>query len=190
LIRTFSTLAAVLVLSTQTSAAERSIRVTAPEGFLPPMKAIVVVKAGVPGPGSLKHDAIANVTKYGESLKLANEGPFDIWWQPVDGVPLKAFAALKVGHEIKELNLADSLGVVRLRGDGLPRAGLVTITTQDDAGPDEKGHVAVQKAKDYRIDMVVPEGFYAVWVTPDIGARPQKVNNRIRVQAGKVTQLD
>src|SRR5262249_25515206 len=149
--------------------------VTAPEALLPAMKAIVVVKAGAPGPGAAKHEALASASKYGEVLKLPGEGPFDVWWQAAaEGVAVKAVGGLKPGDGVKDVSLGVCLGVVRLRGDGQPRASLVTVTAQDDPGPDEKGHIAVQTAKDYRIDMVVPEGFYALWVTPHNGARPRK----------------
>jgi hypothetical protein len=179
-----------LMSSLITAAAERELRVTAPENLFPALKVVVVVKAGAPGPGVPKHEAVAAMAKYGDSIKLKSEGPFDLWWQPKEGLAVKAVDGLKIAEGVKEIKLDEYLGVVRFRGDDQPRARLVTLTPQDDPGPEEKGHVAAQTASDYRVDMVVPAGFYALWVTPDNGARARKVNDRLRVLPGKVTQLD
>ena len=55
-------------------------------------------------------------------------------------------------------------------GDDLPRADKVVLTDVKDPGPGKKGHVALQVASDYRVDMMVPPGMYAVWVVPANGA--------------------
>ena len=34
--------------------------------------------------------------------------------------------------------------------------------------------------------MVAPEGFYSLWITPANGGRPRKINDRLKVQAGKL----
>jgi hypothetical protein len=186
-----ASLLALLVLAATTNAAERSLSVTAADGFLPPMKAIVVVKAGAPGPGAAKFQAVAQTSKYKDAVKLPADGPYDVWWQPKDGLPVRAVSGVTVKEgETKEVRLEQVLGVVSVRGDNLPRAALVMVAPQDDPGPDDKGHAPVQTARDYRVEMVVPEGFYSLWVTPDNGTRPKKVNDRFKVQAGKSVVLD
>ena len=182
---------ATLLLFASIGYADYRLTITATERVLPIAKTIAVVKAGEPGPGTPKFKAVAEATKLNELIKVSAEGPYDVWWQPKDGIALKVAANVKLkdgeGHTIK---LTDQLGVVTFRGDGQPRAALVTIAPQNDPGPDEKGHRPIQTAKDFRVDMVVPDGFYSLWVTPDNGARPRKVSDRFRVQAGKTVVLD
>jgi hypothetical protein len=180
----------LMILCLPVSAAERGLRVSASEGFLPALEAIVVVKAGEAGPGSKECKPLARATSYQETLRPSGDGPFDVWWQPKKGLAVKAFAEVRLADGIKELKLDERLGIVRFRGDTQPRARLVTITAKDDPGPDEKGHVALQTATEYRVDMVVPEGFYSLWITPDNGARAIKVVDRFRVHAGRVSQID
>lgn len=184
-------LAIFLVHAGAASAADRGLRFTIADNFLPAMKSIVVVKAGEPGPGAAKHMAVAQADKYKETVKLPGEGPYDVWWQPKSGLAVRVVGGVKVKDgEVREIKINDHVGVVVFRGDGQPRVSLVTIAPQDDAGPDEKGHHPVQTATDFRLEMVVPEGIYSLWITPENGGRPRKVNDRFRVQAGKVVQLD
>jgi len=181
----------LLLLASTSSAADRGVRVTAPEKLFPPMKALVIVKAGEPGPGLAKHQPIASIDRYKETLKFSTEGPYDVWWQPKTGQPVRVLAnlTLKDGEE-REIKLADLLGIVTFRGDEQPRASLVTIAPQDDPGPGEKGHRAIQTAHEFRVDMVVPDGFYSLWITPENNGRPRKIIDRFRAQAGKSVQLD
>ena len=166
---------------------ERGLTFSTSGKFLPSMKTIYISKAGDAKP-SAKPEAV--VTEYGKLVKLG-EGPFDIWWEGKNGIAVLVIKSVKLKDgEMKEVKIDEYVGVVNVRGDNLPRAGLVTIAAQDDPGPDEKKHLAVQTAKDYRVEMVVPEGYYSLWVTPDNGARPRKINERFRVQAGKTVQLD
>lgn len=183
--------AGMILLAPLALPADCQVAFTAAERVLPAAKTIAIVRAGEPGPGAAKFKAVAETAKYKEAIKLTGEGPFDVWWQAKDGIAVKVIAGLKLKDgDKREIKVTDYLGVVNLRGDGQPRAGLVTIASQDDPGPDEKGHRPIQTAKDYRVDMVVPEGFYSLWVTPDNGGRPRKVNNRFRVQAGRSVVLD
>ena len=182
---------AVFLLTASSNAAEYRVTFTAADRVLPAVKAITIVKAGEPGPGSPQFKAIAVTARYNESFKVPGEGPYDVWWQPKEGNAIKVVAGVKLKDgEQREFRVTDYLGVVNFRGDGQPRAALVTIAPQDDPGPDEKGHRAIQKAREFRVDMVVPDGFYSLWITPENGARPRKVNDRFRVQAGKSVVLD
>ena len=167
------------------------LRFTTAENFLPALKTIVVVNAGEPGPGAPKFKPVAEVAKYKEIVNLPGDGPYDVWWQGKNGMAVRVASGVKrKDGEVQEIRLSDRVGIVEFRGDNQARADLVTIAPQDDPGPDEKGHVAIQTAKDYREEMVVPEGYYSLWITPQNGARPRKVNDRFRVQAAKVVRLD
>ena len=74
-----------------------------------------------------------------------------------------------------------------VRGDDLPRTGGIVVTATDDPGPGEKGHAPLQNVPDYKEDLVVPAGFYAVWSISDNGAKARKVADKIRVLAGRQT---
>ena len=170
-------------------AAERTVKFSAPMYFLSPMKAIVLTRAGEPGPGEAKHKAVATVAALNEEMKLDGDGPFDVWFVPTDGKPIKAVAGLKPGAGQTAVKLNDHLGVIRFKGDGQPRGKLI-VTAYDDPGPEEKKHVVVQTAADVRAEMVVGPGDYAVWVVPDSGARPRRVVDKVRVLAGKTAEAE
>lgn len=130
------------------------------------------------------------LTAFGKPSGVAGTGPFEVYVKPKGGVPVRVAdkLTLKAGatHELK---LADLLGSVEVFGDNFPRPAKVVLTDVKDDGPGEKGHVAVQEAKEYRVEMAAPPGTYAVWVVPDNGAKPQRVVDNVRVQAGRSTRV-
>ena len=137
-----------------------------------------------------KRESVASAAKFDKPLTLPGEGPFEVDVKPKGGIAVRAMDKLtvKVGatHEMK---LDDLLGAVEVFGDNLPRADKVVVTDVKDPGPGEKGHAAVQVASDYRVDMMVPPGTYAVWVVPANGAKPQLVVENVRVQAGRSVRV-
>jgi hypothetical protein len=188
----FASLSLLAAMSIAAEPDAHRLRVTVAESLpLPETKAVVAVKAGDPGPGDPKHKAVATLSDLKEPLSLPNEGPFDVWWQPKDGgLPVRVAKELKVPATGAELKLAEEVGVVRVRGESLPRLGLLVLTPPDDLGPDETGHTPVQTATAYRAGMVVPAGFYSLWVKPFNGARAQRVEKNFKVLAGKVREFD
>jgi hypothetical protein len=122
-------------------------------------------------------------------LALPADGPVEVWVKPKGGIAVKAATLNPDAGKVHDLTLADVLGVIEVIGDGLPRAEKVVVTGVRDPGPGEKGHVAVQIASDYRAAMLVPTGTYAVWVVPANGARPQRVDDNVRVPAGRTTRV-
>ena len=179
----------LLLAATPLAAADRTVRFSAPMYFLPAAKAIVLTKAGDPGPGQPKHEAVATAATLKDEVKLTTDGPFDVWFVPRDGKPVKAVGALKLKEPATEVKLNDHLGVIQIRGDGQPR-GTLLVTAYGDPGPELKGHVVVQSASDTRAEMAVPPGDYAVWVVPESGARPRRVVDKVRVHAGKTATAD
>jgi hypothetical protein len=180
---------ALLAVSFPAVAADRTVRFSSPMYFLPPAKAVVVTKSGDPGPGQPKHEAITTVAALTVEAKLPGDGPFDIWYVPRDGKPVKAAAGFKPKDGANEVKLNDHLGVISVRGDGQPRGTLV-VTAYEDPGPEGKGHAVVQTAGDTRADLVVPPGDYAVWVVPASGARARRIADKVRVQAGRTATAD
>ncbi len=123
-------------------------------------------------------------------LKLPHAGPFVVWVTPKGGVPVRAAEKLTAQPgETVELKFGDLFGTLEVFGDEFPRAEKVVVTDPRDPGPGEKGHVAIQTASDYRIDMLVPPGTYAVWVVPANGAKAQRVEDGARVRAGRSTRI-
>ena len=126
------------------------------------------------------------LTDFEKEKPLPGMGPFEVWAKPKGGLAVKVFDTLTVpAGKTHDLKLGDVLGVVDVFGDNLPRADKVVLTDTRDPGPGEKGHVAIQVAGDYRAEMAVPPGTYAVWVVPANGARAQKVEDNVRVPAGR-----
>ena len=181
--------AALLLCGIPALAADRTIQFSAPMYFLPPVKAVVVTKAGNPGPGAPKHIALASVAALKDEAKLPGDGPFDIWYVPKDGKPIKAVGGWKAKDGANEFKLNDHLGVISFRGEGHPR-GKLLVTSYDDPGPELKGHVVVQSAGETRAEMAVLPGDYALWIVPESGARARRLVDKIRVQAGKTVTAD
>lgn len=182
-------LAVLLLAAAPVAAADRTVRFSAPMYFLPPAKAIVLTRAGDPGPGQPKHEAVATAATVKDEVKLTTDGPFDVWFVPRDGKPVKAVAGLKLKDTTTEVKLNDHLGVIQFRGTGQPR-GTLLVTAHDDPGPEHKGHVVVQTAADTRAELAVPPADYTVWIVPESGARARRVVDKIRVHAGKTATGD
>ena len=137
-----------------------------------------------------KRETAGELTKLDAALPLPSGGPFEVWVTPKGGVAVRAADGLTVkAGATHELKLGEALGAVEVLGDDLPRAKKVVLTAVRDPGPGEKGHVAVQSASDYRAALLAPPGTYAVWVVPANGARPQRVEDGVRVQAGRTTRI-
>ncbi|MCS6850538.1 MAG: hypothetical protein NZ700_05140 [Gemmataceae bacterium] len=170
-------------------AEDHRVRLQAPRDFLPPVKAFVFVKAGAPGPGAPKHEAVASTASLADEVSLPHAGPFDLWIVPKDGRPIRAVAAWKADSGSSEISLAAYVGILQFRGDGQPR-GTLLVTPFQDEGPEAKDHRVIQTAGDTRGEMIVPPGDYAVWVVPDSGARARRVVDKVRVFAGKVVAAD
>jgi hypothetical protein len=137
-----------------------------------------------------KRMSVGELTKFDKTLELTGEGPYEIFAKPKGGVPIKLVEKLTVKKgETYELKLGDLIGSVEVFGDNFPRADKVVLTDERDPGPGEKGHVPVQTASDYRVDMAAPPGFYAVWVVPANGAKAQRVVDSVRLMAGKSVRV-
>lgn len=157
----------------------------------PAVEWLVVCKAGTSP--TAKDKSVVRGKTFDKDVELpADLGPLDVYVRPKDGVPVLVARNLKPAlgttHTIK---LVEKLGVIDVfRRDDSPRVGKIVVTDPFDAGPDEKGHVAVQTAADFRVEMLVPEGDYAVWVVPENGARAVRVADRVRVLTGRVVRVD
>jgi hypothetical protein len=160
------------------------LKVTAPRG-LPAIEKVTLYR----DTGG-KREVAAEATKLGEVVALPGAGPFEVRVKPKGGVAVKVADRLTVkAGAPHELKLGDLLGAVEVFGDNFPRAERVVLTDPRDPGPGEKGHVAVQVAKDYRVAMCVPPGNYAVWVVPANGAKAQRVEDNVRVLAGRTARV-
>src|SRR5438874_5095409 len=154
---------------------------------LPKMEAVAVYRAGEVKPGKERPKPVATATTFGTPLTLPGDGPFDVYVRPKGQIEVLAAGNLTVkSGKPHELKLIDVLGTVQVfQNDDSPRLGKIVVTAQDDPGPDEKGHVPVQVGTEYREELVVPDGVYAVWLVSGNGARGQRIAERVRVLAGK-----
>lgn len=149
---------------------------------------VIAVTAGKPGPGEKDHKPVATLSDFEKTAALPRNATFDLYFQPKRGLPVKMAAGWEPSD--KPVALSDHLGTVFVRGDDLPRADAVVVTFTTDPGPGEKGHSPIQKAADYKEDMVVPPGTYTVWVVPFNGAKAQRVADNIRTLAGREVKVD
>lgn len=181
-----ATLFGLLVAGTAFAADdERLLKVSTQRG-IPAVESVTVYRTK-DGKREVVGDALANFDKV---KPLPGEGPFEVWVKPKGGTAVKVLDKLTVAAgKTHELKLGEVLGVVEVFGDNFPRADRIVLTDTRDPGPGEKGHVAVQAAKDYRVEMCVPPGAYAVWVVPANGAKAQKVEDNVRVQAGRSVRV-
>jgi hypothetical protein len=178
-------IAAVLFAGALAGAAEdRLLKVSTQRG-LPAVESVTVYQTR-----DGKREIVGKeLTDLAKPKPLPGAGPFEVWVKPKGGIAVRVAEKLTVKAGTHELKLGDLLGTVEVFGDDLPRADRVVLTDTRDPGPGEKGHVAVQAASDYRVEMAVPPGAYAVWVVPASGAKPQKVEDNVRVQAGRSVRV-
>lgn len=163
---------------------ERQLKIAAGRG-LPAAESVAVYRTT-----DGKREPVAESAKLDNALALPADGPFEVWVKFKGGVAVKAVDKLTVkAGTTHDLKLGDVFGAVEVIGDDFPRADKVVLTDVRDPGPGEKGHVALQSAADYRVGMCVPPGVYAVWVVPANGARAQKVEDNVRVQAGRSVRV-
>lgn len=174
-----------LVIAAAAPAGEGGRKLAVVPSKLFAVEAVTVV--GAAKDGKKTSDTVTDLAK---PAALAGDGPFEVFVKPKGGIPVRVADKLAVkAGATHELKIADLLGSVEVFGDNFPRAARVVLTDVKDDGPGEKGHVAVQEAKEYRVEMAVPPGTYAVWVVPDNGAKPQRVVDNVRVQAGRSTRV-
>lgn len=181
----FAAACAVLVVAVAAPAADDDWAIHVIETKLFAVESVTLTET--PRDGKAK---TRTVTAFGKPSLVAGTGPFEVFVKPKGGIPVRVADKLTVkAGATHELKVADLLGSVEVLGDNFPRAAKVVLTDPKDDGPGEKGHVAVQEAKEYRVEMPVPPGTYAVWVVPDNGAKPQRVVDNVRVQAGRSTRV-
>jgi hypothetical protein len=182
---------AILVAVSAASSDEDRILKIAASKTLPAMESIAIYASDGIKAGQKKPKPLSVAKLKGDIAVRLDNGAHHIYAKPKDGIEvlIAEKLSLKPG-ETQELKLGDLLGVVDVfQKEGLPKVERIVLTAPDDAGPDEKGHVPVQIGSDYRVEMPVPEGFYAVWLVPANGARAQRIEDRIRVLPGKIVRI-
>ena len=177
---------AFLMIPPSAMAADVKITVST-MAIIPKGGEVALVPTGKSGPADKGFTAVLKTKEFSKELDLLGTGPFDVWFTPKGGKPVLAVTNWKVENGANELKLGSYLGAVFVRGDDLPRTGGIVVTATDDPGPGEKGHAPLQNVPDYKEDLVVPAGFYAVWSISDNGAKARKVADKIRVLAGRQT---
>jgi hypothetical protein len=185
------TLSALLLTADPKDEREVKFSLPADAGFPAPKK-LVVVKAGTSGPGQPKYKSVAEATEMGKSIKLPDAGPYDIWWVPKhDGMATRILTSESFKDKsLREINLLEYIGGVRIRGDNRARAQLIALTEPNAQGPDDEGYAPLATCTEFKTEMIVPTGFYALWFRGGNAAKATKVDNRLKVLAGKVIDVD
>ena len=183
-------LSAFLLAAEPTAKREVKFMLPADAGFPAPKK-LVLVKGGVPGPGQAKHQAILEITTLGKAVKLPDAGPFDVWWIPQhDGMATKILAGESFKEGLREIALLEIVGGVRVRGDNRARPQIIALTEPNAPGPDDAGYAPLATCKEFRSEMIVPTGFYALWFRGGNSARAEKLESKLKVLAGKIVEVD
>jgi hypothetical protein len=159
-------------------------------GFPVPKK-LVFVKTGAPGPGQAKHQELLGISTLGKPVKLPEAGPFDVWWVPQhDGMATKILTGESFKPGQREIALLEIVGGVRVRGDSRARPQLLALTEPNAPGPDDEGFAPVATCKDFKTEMIIPAGFYALWFRGGNSARAEKLESKLKVLSGKVIEVD
>ncbi|WP_439628536.1 hypothetical protein [Gemmata sp.] len=181
----FAAVCAGLVVAAAALAADETLTIQVVE-----TKLFAVESLTLREPTKAGKEKTHTVTAFGKPNTIRGEGPFEVFVKPKGGIPVRVAEKLRIeASGVHKFEIADLLGSVEVFGDNFPRAAKVVLTDVKDDGPGEKGHVAVQEAKEYRVEMAAPPGTYAVWVVPDNGAKPQRVVDNVRVHAGRSTRV-
>jgi hypothetical protein len=169
----------------------RAIKVLQPTTLpLPPMKKMAVTKSNEYGPGSSYYEPIAEVTKYEQEMRLPSAEKHAVWWQPEEGISVLMIKDFSIKErEMVEKRPEEYLGLVRLAGKGLPKPKLIALT-KDNYGPDGSYFRPTQTCTAYGKDMVVPAGVYNLWLKSAGGGIAEKLEEKLEVKAGKVTQVE
>ena len=129
------------------------------------------------------------VTDFSKSIGVLPGGKYHVFFTPKGGMKVKAIHEWIPKARRYTIQLADHLGTTVVLGDNLPRVESILLTEETDPGPGEKGHRPIQRVSYYKEDLIVPPGFYSVWIVPTNGAKAQRIANRIRVLAGRETRV-
>lgn len=152
---------------------------------------VVVVPAG-----EMVSAKSARTVELAKAIELSTNTVSDVWVMPKVGLPVRALAKFKPAVPKEPLGkpamvtLDDELALLRIVRTDLPRPSKVVLAPVFDRGPDEPGHKAVQTVPDYSTPLLAPPGQYSLWVVPANGARPQRVEDNLRLLAGRSTTLD
>jgi len=172
--------------------APREVKFTLPDdaGF-PMPKRLVLVKAGSPGPGQAKHQPALEITTLGKPVKLPGAGPYDVWWAPNhDGMSTRILAGETFKEGVRDIALLEIVGGVRIRGDNRARPQLLAVTEPNAPGPDDEGFAPLATCKEFKTEMIVPAGSYALWFRGGNSAKAVKLESKLKVLSGKIIEAE
>ena len=145
----------------------------------------MVYKAGGRyGLGSI-HQPAMTIKEFGKKSRvLKSPEGYDFYWEGKEGLVVEIATGVKIADdELLELRLEDYLGLIRIKGEGLPKPSLIQITRRG------TGSISIfQEAKEFGVDMVVKAGTYNVWIL-DENNEKTTLEEDLEVEAGKVTEL-
>jgi hypothetical protein len=171
--------------------AARTIRIEMPAIQLPTLDAIYLSEPGTAAL-ALRPNHIARIAKYGEGLRIppsAKGDHFDLWWVPEQGRAVPMLRNFVLDDATRTVRPEEHLGLLRVLGAGQPAASLVALTPVGTASFAIRA-AAAQSAPGYGKDMVVAPGQYDLWIEPANGGKPERLAEKIEVEAGKVAEVE
>jgi Mg-chelatase subunit ChlD len=166
----------------------RAVVILKPEVAMPEMKELVICKPGA-GDATIYAHEPTKVTNYDEELRQASAEKVDIWWVPVEGMPVRMVADFEnPEREVKKLRPEDYLGMIRVTAKDRPVKTRIVVTTEG-AGAGTLYAYDVQEIEGFNKDLVVPVGAYKLWVVePD--KKPTLLEEELQVAGGQLTEVE
>ena len=187
----------------------RAVILMPPTISLPPLKRILLVESGQPGPkedkkyseasidviipggvglrpipGDVRRPVEVEVSQYGEEIRVPSADDFDLWWESTEGKAIRIVKNFSIKNRgIVELHIEPYLGFVRVLGKKARPPKWVVLTPVGKGNP-------VQVATKYGVDMIVPAGTYELWIKPAGGPVQEQLESRLEVKAGQTLEIE
>jgi len=173
-----------------TARGRRAVVVKSPRIEFPTMKQIALIEARRPLPERHNYRAIMESNVYDRPIRIpSGKKTYDLGFLPVEGMAVRLAPGIQIpDRSTIQIQPEDYLGLVNLRGEGLPPAKLVALVRPGRAGP---GHNfdPVQTSDRYGTDLLIPAGKYDLWILGVDGNR-EMLEEDLEVAAGQRLQLD
>ncbi len=174
-----------------TTSGRRAIKVQTPKVSMPDMSSIVLAKPDA-GYGTLNSYRFADAPKYDQEIRVPSADPFDIWWVGKEGLPVCIVRNVEIKErKIVDIQLETYLGMLVVKGEGLPAAKAIVVTPSDkESGAGTASSYQIQSSDAFGKVMVLPSGEYDIWVFPKDGASASGLEKKFKIEAGKLHEID
>ena len=173
-----------------TTKGRRAVIVKSPRVEFPAMKRIALIETGKPLPERHNYTAVMEAETYDRPIRIpSGKKTYDLGFLPAEGMAVRLAPGIQIpDRSTIQIQPEDYLGLVNLRGEGLPAVKLIALVRPGKAGP---GHnfAPVQTTDGYGKDLLAPAGNYDLWIQTVDGKR-ELLEEDLTVPAGQRLQLD